>query len=111
MTTTLTTYDIHALAAQMDRLFAGDTTLVDDSPVDFGHGTSAGHIGHQHDGEDSDVIGWYCDGGNAGHPVLSIHHDDIQRAGVVLAALGSASSLSDVTAVLTTAGVRYERLV
>lgn len=105
------TYSIHDIAAEFDRLFAADHEIVDATEISWGHGTEAGHIGHQHDDEESSIVGWYCQGGNVGHPVMSVHNEDIQRAGEVLAGMESVGSLGTIERAFTAAGVRFERLV
>lgn len=107
---TTKTYGIQEVAAQFDRLFANDPELVDATEISWGHGTEAGHIGHEHEDEPS-IVGWYCQGGNVGHPVMSIVNEDIQRAGEVLAGMETAKSLSDIERAFAAAGVRFERLV
>jgi hypothetical protein len=107
------TYSIQDIAAEFDRLFAGDSQIVDATEIDWGHGTEAGHIGHDHYGHGEDgppVVGWYCQGGNVGHPVLTIEADDLQRAGETLARLEEAGSLTDIEEALRAAGVRCERV-
>lgn len=106
---TIKTYSIQEVAAEFDRL-SNDTELVDATEISWGHGTEAGYIGHEHEDESS-IIGWYCQGGNVGHPVMSIVNEDIQRAGEVLAGMETAKSLSDIERAFAAAGVRFERLV
>lgn len=104
------THDIHSVAAELDRLFSSDPTIVDATEVGWGLGTEAGHVGHPGDDEGESIVGWYCQGGNAGHPLLSIANEDIQRAAQCLAGLKTASSMRDIVQALTDAGVRFERL-
>lgn len=100
------TYDIETIAAEFDRLFPDQ---VDATPVAWGYGTVAGHIGHHH--EDRSIVGWFSGGGSDGHPVLAIANADIQRAGELLAGMVRAESLDDIERAFAAAGVRYERLV
>ena len=103
------TYDIHDIAGQMDRLFANNPEIVDESDVDHGYGQESGHKGYEGGEGEPHSIGWYCGGGSSGHPVLSIDADDVQRAGEILAGMESARSLTDVVRALTAAGVRCEQ--
>lgn len=66
---------IDDLADEMDRLCPSqvDTTIAPNGEQ------MAGHRGSGIPDEEAG-IGWYCDGGNAGNPVLRIHADDIGRA-------------------------------
>ena len=103
-------YAIPEVAAQFNRLFAHDPELVDATEISWGHGTEAGYIGHERTDEPS-VVGWYCQGGDVGHPIMSVANDDLQLAGEVLAGMEAAKSLGDVERALTAAGVRFARLV
>ena len=104
------TYGIHKVAAEFDRLFANDPELVDATEIEWGHGTEAGHIGHAHENEPS-IVGWYCQGGNVGHPIMSIANEYIQRAGEVLAVMETAKSLSEIERAFAAAGIHFKRLV
>jgi hypothetical protein len=104
---TAKTYSIHEIANEFDRLFG---QMVDDTEIGWGHGTEAGHIGHTHDDAPS-IVGWYCHGGHASYPVLSIANEDIQRAGEVLALMETARSLSDIERAFVSAGICFERKV
>ena len=67
---------IHDIAGQFDRLCPSQ---VDETTAGNGQ-QSAGHDGHPDWDEESpgmDSVGWYCDGGNVGNPVLEIHRDDV----------------------------------
>lgn len=101
------TYSIHEIAGEFDRLFPDqvDTTTAGNGEYE------SGHNGHEHDGEESDTVGWFADGGNVGHPVMDVRRADVQLAGETLAALEPVRSLSDVERALADAGVRYERRV
>jgi hypothetical protein len=110
-TMTTKAYDIYEIAKEFDRLFAADESLVDLTRISWGDGQLAGHSGHEYEGEDSSTVGWYCDGGNVGHPLLDIANDDLQRAGEALAGMESAKSLSEVEAAFEAAGVHFERRV
>src|SRR5271166_3182407 len=101
---TTKTYAIQEVAAEFDRLFANDPELVDATEISWGEGTEAGYIGHKHTDEPS-VVGWYCQGGNIGHPIMSIANDDLQRAGEVLAGLEPVESLRDIESAFTAASV------
>lgn len=104
------TYSIHDIAREFDRLFAGHPEVVDATEISWGHGTKAGHIGHQ-DEDKPGVLGWYCQGGNVGHVVMSIVNEDIQLAGELLAAMETdGESLSSIERAFAAAGVRFERL-
>ena len=104
-----TTYSIHDVAAELDRLFANNREVVDNTEISHGYGQMAGHAGREH--EDRSRIGWYAQGGNYGHPVIDIANEDIQRAGETLAAMESVRDLSDIERAFAAAGVRFELLV
>ena len=96
---------IDDIAFEFDRLFPTD---VDATPVDWGHGTEAGYIGRRK--TDEQIIGYYTNGGNVGHPVMAINNEDISLAGAILAGMESADDLADIEHAFASAGVRFERL-
>jgi hypothetical protein len=63
---------IEDIAAQLDRLCPSQ---VDETESGNGQ-QEAGHNAHDSDGVLS--IGWYCSGGNCGHPVCSIPVEQVQ---------------------------------
>lgn len=94
------------IAVELNRLFADNGEIVDSTEISWGHGTMAGHIGH-----DDGVIGWYTDGGNHGHPLVRIHEDDQDKAVVTLKAMDRCRNIGEVWKAFTEAGIRFERLV
>ena len=104
------TYDIYEIAKEFDRLFPGD---VNDTEIDHGQGTMAGYVGHE--GNDYDQaepsVGYFYDGGNCGHPIMSIDKEDLQRAGELLSTLEPTKYLDKIEQAFTAAGIRYQRLV
>jgi len=104
--------DISDIAAEFDRLSPSqvDTTLA-------GNGQQqAGHTGHYHADGSWPSVGWYCDGGNAGNPVIEIHPDDLDAALTILQAMpdgaadANGGAIDTVLAGLKTAGIRHDWL-
>ena len=101
---------IQKVAAEFDRLFSHDETLVDNAEIDWGEGTEAGYIGRVEYTDGWEVIGWYGEGGSVGYPVFAIASEDTRRAAEALAELDVAKSLGDIEQAFVDAGVRFERL-
>ena len=97
---------INDIAAEFDRL---SPSQVDRSTAGNGQ-QSAGHHGHNGDSDGWPVVGWYCDGGNAGNRVVEIHPDDLDTAATVLRSLPDAAidtgAIQDIEAAFAAADVR-----
>ncbi len=93
------------LAREFDRLFPEQ---VDDTPRDWGHGTEAGHIGHQNGDGQPITVGWYCAAGNAGNPVLDIPIDQAAEALRLLRGMVPGVDLQDLVATLRAKGITVE---
>lgn len=81
--------DIRTLAAEFDRLWPEQ---VDATERDWGHGYEAGHVGHgARGGDDMEIVGWFGDGGNVGHPCFHVAPEDADAACRIAQALAPGS--------------------
>lgn len=101
---------IYHIADEMDRLFPDQV----DKSISGNGQQEAGHRGHDTTSEHPEHarIGWYCEGGNCGNPVMAIRDEHIDLAYSVLRGCEPAEfgSIDDLCERLRAAGVDCEAL-
>ena len=92
------------LAAEFDRIFPDQ---VDTTPRDWGNGYESGHIGFEHGDGEPMTVGWFCDAGSVGNPVMDFPAAEVPRAAEILREIPAGSEMEAVESALRSGGVHF----